>query len=989
MSAYRYMIVPLLLLGAMASGLALTNAELRSVSVFAQAEDFTLPEGWFVRRGHGIDMYVPQVSGGYTVHTSPEGTATLDVTIPRDGTYVMWVWFTKWAFDRNLELRVEQGGKIAGASTFARPDDHFANWSYNAQKGEKTVELKAGPAQLILYGPNFPNTGVGVAVDCVLLTQDQTYEKPDWKDFGPQYFARFTMLTPEAPAVTAGVSANWHHDPWFAAAPDIAGIDGKPAPPNTPSAWGEISSAMDTADNIETLHFNFHGAAPLPTNWRARIDFATRPDAGAIIHSVEEEWDGSTASYVTPGDLARYLKQSPMLSTMEATRRHLAAVSELKLPGGEGDFRAKIFNLEGDAYSRSPALNNLEAQTLAKMGINAVKLYGKSYQDAAAAAGMDFSKAGTQLFIHDIGLNACSFDPALKAKLEKYLTDQIKAMKKNDPAQFENVRYVVLADEPGTPNGLGHIGKCQYCRAAFLDWLKARDLSPEKLGIADWENTTDFTAKASDPIEKRRLGWYAAQFAQEISPLPFKYATDCLQKAFGRPIGTRVNFSDECMNGFGNTMSNGNGLNWFEFGRLGATTIPWTEDFLFQNPHLTPFLVDVLHSTEATKNIPLGAYIIWGYGPPTDPHSAELRAMSAAGRGAKSLNYYWYGPHYASTECAFSEDTRYVQSVAYVNRVLGLSDAVLGPAMPPARQTAILWSQATEQWPSDNICTIERRMLHYALSMQQIPVDFLCEKDLATRLKDYKVLYLPATNLPAEAAPVLRAWVEAGGTLAVCGGGPARDEFNEPSDALRAIQGLTGVTERRDAPYYRAEGALAAGAEALFAGPPAPLSVGGLHSALLPAPGVKVSATYRDGEAAVVERSLGKGRVITYGYMPGMSLLTQISAEAINSRLFWKPVAGEYYRMIAEPVLKSGLKTPVTTRLGVDAARLDGPAGFAVTLANYTGEPIDELTVLVRGVAEVKEVVSAVQGPIEFTRTEDGITVTLPLGTVDVVELTD
>jgi len=963
----------------------LTNDQLRAVSVFAEAEDFKLPQGWRVVQGTGIDMY-PAVSGGYTVHNAAEGTATLDVTIPKDGDYIMWVWFIKWVHDRSFVFRVEQDGKIAGESTYNRPEDKNANWSTNVQQGQQAVSLKAGPARLILSAPKFGGY-VGSPIDCVLLTLDKTYTKPDWHDFSPLCGARVTMLTPTAPAVTVQVTSRIHHDPWWHNGPVIAGKDGKPIPPNTPSAWGEISSALDTGTNQATVCFTLKSAQPLPSRWKLRIELAAKTPAGMLVtKTVEEEWDGDTAAYVMPGDVGKYVQQYPIESINSISRRHYDNANALTLPGGKGDIRAKKLSLESDAVSVSPRLFALENQALACMGINTVMLYGKTYQDAAIASNMILSNAPSQCFIHDIGLTNCSFNPELRAKLEKYLTDWVEQMKKSDPVQFRNVRYVILADEPGTPNGLTHMTTCPFCQTAFRDWLRAKGKTPADFALPDWNAVKPVVPRKEDSLAIRRLGWYASQFAQESSPLPFKYATDCLQKAFGRPVGTRVNFSDECMSGFGNTMSNGNGHNWFEFGRLGATTLPWSEDFLYLDPFLTPFLTDVLRSTETTRQQPLGMYIIWGFGPPADPHSAELRAMTAVARGAKTLNYYWYGPYYSSTECASSEDAVYQQSMAYGNRVLALADDLLGPAMPPDRRVAILWSQATEQWPTDNMCTVERRMLHYALTMQQIPADFLCEKDLATRLKDYQVLYLPATNLPTECLLPLTAWVEAGGTLVVCGGGPERDEANEPWAGMYTLQGITGVVVHRDG-GYRAEEQLKPSAEVTIDALKTTLSVGGCWSALTPSPNAVVTGRYQNGDTAIVEKRTGKGRVITYGFLPGMSQLTHADTAALAKRTFWKLMPESYYQMIADPIRQSGVRQPVSAQYGIDAARLDGPTGSVVTLANFTGQPIGKLVIHLYGNEKFRKIVSAINNPVTVVRTPNGLNITLPLATVDVIKL--
>jgi len=260
----------------------------------------------------------------------------------------------------------------------------------------------------------------------------------------------------------------------------------------------------------------------------------------------------------------------------------------------------------------------------------------------------------------------------------------------------------------------------------------------------------------------------------------------------------------------------------------------------------------------------------------------------------------------------------------------------------------------------------------------------MCEKDLPSRLREYKVLYLPATHLLADCLPALVAWVEAGGTLVVCGGGPDRDEANEPWAGLRPLQGLTSAANAAPrSVYYRAEDPMISATEVLSAGSTQSVAqVAGYRTVLVPEAAACATATYTDGSPAIVEHRPGKGRVLTFGFNPGMSLLTRLAPGKD-----WKAAPQPELKLISAPVIEAGVQAPVSTQVGVDAARLDGPTGSAVTLANYTAQPIEQLTVTIRGVEKVGKVVSAVRGPLPFTHRLGVVTVDLQLDTVDVLKL--
>ncbi len=821
------------------------------------------------------------------------------------------------------------------------------------------------------------------------------------------FFMRFTLLNADAPPVRGQLRSSWYHRPWNGTSgPDILGVDGAPVPPETPSAWGNVFTVFNQANKGNaTIRLSFKGAAPLPARWRARVDFATRPDPAAIVKSHTSEWDGDTLAYVMPYDVARFPDDPPIESVQEITARHLAFAESLDLPGGKGDFRPKNFRLEGQARGWSHDQTAGQMRVLAALGFNAPQIQTyldvrtdrgagelREHYQAAIAAGINPSNGWYQQYMEV----RCSYDPAEIERIQTLYRSRIEAIKTRVPNFYRDVHAVKIADEPRMLNDLRHIPGCEHCQAAFRLWLREQGVTPQQVGFETWEDVRASLPVHDGPVEARRLTWYTHLFAIETGPLPFKYATEAIQEAFGRPVQTSINPSMGAVAG-ARMASDGNGWSFPALGRTGATTIPWTEDWPLGNPHLTPFLVDLLRASAATRNIPLGMYIIWGWVPSAEPHFAELKTMSAVARGTKYLNYYFYGPRFAGGANTWSEDPVYCRGVAYVNRVLGLSDAVLGPAMPPDRKVAILWSVASDQWLNplsfethrisslDATFAIERRMLHHAFTMQQIPVDYLDDVDLPTRLQDYQVLYMPASHLPRPCVPAIRDWVMAGGALVVGNGGPAFDETKEPLDFL-SLLGLTQIERRRDAIAYASEPRVRNQPTDTVTLNGATIGVAGCKDVLTPGPDAKVLGTYAGGGAAVVEYSLGQGRVTTFGFNPGISLLMKMDpVELAKLPVFWNVFPEAELAMIAGPAIRAGALPPVSTQVGVDAARLDGPEGIAVTLANYTLSPIADLSLLVRGIRTAGAVTSAVRGSLTHRFTAEGLVVNLPLDVVDVV----
>ncbi len=145
-------------------------------------------------------------------------------------------------------------------------------------------------------------------------------------------------------------------------------------------------------------------------------------------------------------------------------------------------------------------------------------------------------------------------------------------------AQNEPAAGNVFADEPRMLNDLRHIPGCEHCQAAFRLWLREQGVTPRQVGFDTWEDVRASLPVHEGPVEARRLNWYTHLFAIETGPLPFRYATQAIQEAYGRPVQTSINPSMGAVAG-ARMASDGNGWSFPALGRTGATTIPWTEDW--------------------------------------------------------------------------------------------------------------------------------------------------------------------------------------------------------------------------------------------------------------------------------------------------------------------------------------------------------------------------------------------------------------------------
>jgi hypothetical protein len=211
-------------------------------------------------------------------------------------------------------------------------------------------------------------------------------------------------------------------------------------------------------------------------------------------------------------------------------------------------------------------------------------------------------------------------------------------------------------------------------------------------------------------------------------------------------------------------------------------------------------------------------------------------------------------------------------------------------------------------------------------------------------------------------------------------GAGARDRYDEPCDVLAEATGLR--EEPRERLLVRDTKALKEVGKG--AGTRGELRAVGVRG-LVKAPQGTVEGKFDDGAPAVVRCDLGKGRVLHFAFLPGLAYWK--SSTETKDRLpvgFSEPLR----RWIVWPVELAGVKAPVVVdRALVEAPLLLSEKGAAVTLLNWTGEPLKRVEVTLRVPFAVRAVRSVKQGPLTFRKSPEGVTVTLPLGAADIVLL--
>jgi hypothetical protein len=140
----------------------------------------------------------------------------------------------------------------------------------------------------------------------------------------------------------------------------------------------------------------------------------------------------------------------------------------------------------------------------------------------------------------------------------------------------------------------------------------------------------------------------------------------------------------------------------------------------------------------------------------------------------------------------------------------------------------------------------------------------------------------------------------------------------------------------------------------------------------------KSVASYASGPCAAAINTVGKGRTILLGFHPGQTYYANGKA------------AGKARAWLAAPVLKRlGRQRVEFSHPASEATLFEHESGLAVMLASYGGPSPEGGSMLsVQTDREVKEVRSALRGPLEWKRVGDRIEIkSARLEPVDVVIL--
>ena len=591
----------------------------------------------------------------------------------------------------------------------------------------------------------------------------------------------------------------------------------------------------------------------------------------------------------------------------------------------------------------------------------------------------------------------------------------------------EDMAMYFISDEPGwtypmmfktlseSPEGLQH----------FHDYLKAQGLTPADVGAASWEQALPLGRSKAVDLPSRRLFYWTIRFFSWDSARHFANCARALENASYPNMPIFANWSSGInrlyspgASGHNPDTTSADGANgchdWLEFGRMRGGTMLWTEDWFSDTlAYQWSYFSAVLRCGAEKSGGQFGGYIV-----PTSagqlPDGILQKILTLIGSGAKGLEYFIFGPEYNFPGNCYSEKSEKVlPKMAEAHRMIGKAEDLLWPGTRPRAQVAILHPRSAEMWDERNIpiagpiaqsadYIAEEKHLYLALQHADIPADFVEEDDLSLKgLAPYKVLYVTEPNIPAEFQQGLLEWVQQGGTVVTVTGAGAADRYDDPCDILSKGLGITEQQREREYIY----GAVKFGVQKYGkvistslkkagegTGPLGNFTAFGPRGTLVSTPKEGILASFSDGTPAIIERTVGNGRVVHFTWLPGFSYFKSSGWEyrKIDSTTWHLPVgfSTAIRGMITYPVKTTKVVLPVTVNQAmIETPMLLSEKGAAVTLLNWTGAMQKEVQITVRVPFKVKSVESIKQGNLAFRQTEQGVICTLPLGAADIVLL--
>ena len=744
------------------------------------------------------------------------------------------------------------------------------------------------------------------------------------------------------------------------------------------TVWVELTKYIP-AGSLASVQFFFSPAKDFQqTGVKARFDVATAADEQNIVRSItEHDNTGNVITLRIPHDL---VKDKPwLISVREDSVRRLNEIKSFNLP--EGPLPKKIWCMTGfrpwNMYT-DPTITESDFQVIHALGMNGYWDFTPETWKLAPKYGID----RTTVYWRSVGAPP-GFPGKIQLKwpeLEKWIDDAYKRDIESTKKIFDGKIPMAVADMNDEPAGVAFVGP-EY-DAEFVKFLQEQKFTPDFFGKKSWDDVkairTDaayfwwdfFTTRQKldmKDIYSRRLFYWSGYFLAYVNTRLFTLANSAVQKYAPEIAGTRVNIGPPWWYDYGSIPR---GMDNFAMGRMHGISMPFNEDWIGNGDprwplEITSFLADWDRAPFRPGTPLAGGYITRD----ANRTAVKLRVQGFLARDCKVFDFYYYGPAYGQFD-HWSDNSPMVQGVAELTRDIGRADAILWAAHPPKAKVALLFPKSFSVWKEDDTEQVEFMMTYVALLHAGIPVDIVSDDEVSdgTFAKGgYKCLYVVNESVPTRAAEAIAQWVKSGGKLWAAGWAAAKDEYYTPVTTWNA---MLGIKERS----WKAVGDLKRYGDLIkYADERRPYFT--RQSNLLLADGKALT-----GEKDTYRQKYGKGLVQLVSWTAGKDYIDGCQKVDGTIARGANVFPSDARRDIIAALARESVTPPAITSVSqIVASPLWAKKQGVVLLANYTGNPAENVTVTFQSPLTVRTVTSLRTGKLKFKRHHGTIECTLPV----------
>ena len=753
--------------------------------------------------------------------------------------------------------------------------------------------------------------------------------------------------------------------------------------------WHEKLNRAGGIAEFPALRLTATPQTPALGGYSYEVQLADAPNEKNVLANFTEKSETNIIAFLAPYPLRENIKEFETGSQMTARHNKWA----VEATGGKPINLKKFTAISQFWGLYDPGFERQDIATLKQLGINTIGNVNPSLARISGTKTYGYTRDYLP-------------DPDLVSANWKLTLDNLDLKSEDGKWKYETMPHWVIWDEV---SAIDFADTPEKNNKWFRDYLRGKGVTDKDLGKPIEQ--IEYPAKAmyeptlpqNAPLETRKIMYYAGKFGQYWSARQLRQISNLIKQSFPKaeteillPSHGFLGNAWYAYNiGFSYRM-----LDIFETAKQESVSQFSTEDWLglnymFWSDYTWTGGQTFAYLNALTRSAAEGHPIMMrGLLTNSDEKYLRLKAFSSLGQGAKSFFYWTYGPTYIGTENYWSDLRSMYDGIAKIHRDLEKAEDVLYPAKTVTDPVAILYSVSHDLWHTNNhTAFVEKRLLWHALRHLQIQPNFLREEDIEEgKLKNYKVLYITDRCITRKASEAIDKWVKAGGVLYLAAGAATRDEFYEPytppfskivfgeNAAKNLINEQHNYNERVDLPTIKPLTNVTVNLNQQTFNLPA------IGSRLNLAENTKKFATFADGKTAGAITNYGQGQIIAVGFMPMLAYGQLANFRPTTLEEKWTPEPGEIIKLPLEtakivPVAEANV--PV-----VETNLLTGSEGSVIVLANYTYQPIKDLTIDVQISKPFQQAVSIEGKVVKVQKIEGGkVRLQLPLDWTDMIIL--